>query len=147
MSHGPELEAALELQLTRLHQKHRTVRAEGFIVRLHLLGDFYSPAYVLRWAEWLAKFPRLFVYGYTAHEPDSTIGKIVGLLNARMPGRWVVRFSNHGVERLGAITVKDAAEAKERGAIACPAQTGATECCGTCALCWQTDRNIAFLQH
>ncbi len=31
--------------------------------------------------------------------------------------------------------------------IPCPAQTGATDCCATCALCWQSDRSIAFKRH
>ncbi len=145
MRHGAELETALERELSRLNHKHRG--RGGFIFRLHVLGDFYSSAYVLRWAEWLAKFRGLFVFGYTAHAPDSTTGKIIGLLNARMPGRWVVRFSNQPIDRLGAITVQSEREAKDRGAIACPAQTGKTDCCGTCGLCWQTDRNIAFLAH
>ena len=32
-------------------------------------------------------------------------------------------------------------------AILCPAQTGATDCCATCALCWQSLRSIAFRPH
>jgi hypothetical protein len=28
-----------------------------------------------------------------------------------------------------------------------PAQTGKTDCCATCALCWHSDRTIAFLRH
>lgn len=31
--------------------------------------------------------------------------------------------------------------------IPCPVQTGKTECCATCALCWQTERKIVFLAH
>ena len=32
-------------------------------------------------------------------------------------------------------------------AIICPAQTGATDCCATCALCWNSVRSIAFRRH
>ena len=32
-------------------------------------------------------------------------------------------------------------------AILCPAQTGATDCCATCALCWASTRTIAFRRH
>lgn len=32
-------------------------------------------------------------------------------------------------------------------AILCPAQTGATDCCATCVLCWQSERSIAFRPH
>jgi len=32
-------------------------------------------------------------------------------------------------------------------AIACPAQTGGTDCCATCALCWNSQRSISFRRH
>ena len=39
------------------------------------------------------------------------------------------------------------AEDEQVNAIVCPEQTGATRACATCALCWGTTRNIAFVEH
>ena len=46
---GPELEAMLETELAELQRKY----PNGFLVRLHILGDFYSVGYVAKWAKWL----------------------------------------------------------------------------------------------
>lgn len=32
-------------------------------------------------------------------------------------------------------------------AFVCPEQTGKTRCCATCAACWSTTKNVAFLEH
>ena len=37
----------------------------GFAVRLHNLGDFYSLQYVALWRRLLARHPALHVWGYT----------------------------------------------------------------------------------
>jgi hypothetical protein len=44
-AHGPELEGKLALELAVLAAKYPA----GFVVRLHILGDFYSSEYVRRW--------------------------------------------------------------------------------------------------
>jgi hypothetical protein len=38
----------------------------GFVVRLHILGDFYSADYTEIWAEAMEAYPALNVFGYTA---------------------------------------------------------------------------------
>src|SRR4051812_47158482 len=64
---GAELEKALWDELGALQRKHR----RGFMVRLHVLGDFYSTAYVQLWANALKAFPALHVFGFTARDPVS----------------------------------------------------------------------------
>lgn len=135
---GPELEDALEYELGVLQQKN----PEGFVVRLHMLGDFYSVEYAEKWLSWLRMFPALRVFGYTAHAPDSHIGKVL----ARPPwSRWAMRFSGRRGDK-GAVVFDDPVY-KPVESIHCPAQTGKTECCASCSLCWATKRSIAFKRH
>jgi hypothetical protein len=36
---------------------------------------------------------------------------------------------------------------KPADSFVCPEQTGRTESCSTCGLCWATKKRVAFLQH
>lgn len=137
---GEVFERKLWAELEAKQRKH----PRGFVVRLHILGDFYSPAYARFWGGAIAAFPALHVFGYTAHDPDSETGRI--LLSMALDGweRFAMRFSGAGFHSMGAETI-------ERGAatphIVCPSQLDKTDCCATCALCWQSDRTIAFHRH
>src|SRR6185437_6327834 len=62
MRPGPELEARLAAEVKILDIRH----GKGFVVRLHVLGDFYSPEYVELWRRLLRQYPTLHVWGYTA---------------------------------------------------------------------------------
>ena len=42
----------------------------GFAVRLHNLGDFYSLQYVALWRRLLARHPALHVWGYSARHDE-----------------------------------------------------------------------------
>lgn len=136
--HNPGL--ALETKLTLEVDELSTRHAGGFVVRLHVLGDFYDVHYAVFWAGLVRKFEALHVYGYTAHPIDSEIGRFI--LHARdlLDGRFAIRHSEHdGEEWCAGSTLTDG--------IVCPAQTEKTECCATCALCWQTSKNIVFIAH
>lgn len=126
----------LQDNLAELASKH--VR---FLVRLHVLGDFYSVEYVQFWAQMLHALPGLHVYGYTARK-DCEIAEAIGRLNSL---RFRVRTSDGEVGSYRTISIDDASEAGD--AIVCPVQTDKAECCGTCTLCWSTDKTIAFLRH
>lgn len=136
---GADLESALWSELTDLQRKHPT----GFLVRLHVLGDFYSVEYVDLWRRALDDFPALHVFGFTARLPGTPIGEALWQISANRWDRFAVRFSGLRAEKLGSQIESDA----DPMAIACPAQTGATDCCATCALCWQSDRSISFARH
>lgn len=138
--HGRALEERLWEELAEKQRRH----PGGFVVRLHVLGDFYSEDYAELWAEALEAYPALHVFGYTAHAPDSEIGAVISQLLGVHPLRWAMRFSGLDFPTDGAVVVDSEDETEH---LVCPAQRGLTDCCATCALCWQTDRTIAFLRH
>ncbi|MDR7101503.1 GP88 family protein [Croceicoccus sp. BE223] len=142
IEHGPDLEARLLIEMSELQERHPA----GFMVRLHVLGDFYSPEYVATWSEALRRFPALHVFGFTARDPREPIGRAVAMLAADFGWqRAAIRFSGQPHENRASRVI--AAEAAITDAILCPAQTGATDCCATCALCWHSERSIAFRAH
>jgi hypothetical protein len=116
----------------------------GFVVRLHILGDFFSVEYVQLWQRALVTFPALCVFGYTARDPEGEIGALLLTMASDGWERFAVRFSGAGFHSMGSEVVDSADETPH---LVCPAQTGKTDCCATCALCWQSDRTIAFLRH
>lgn len=139
---GGDLEAALERELADLNKAHPA----GFLVRLHVLGDFYSGRYVEFWGRMLEDLPALHLFGFTAHDPASPIGKAIGLLSANFGWRRVaIRFSG-APHAMRAARVVDKGE-PDPAAIMCPAQAEATDCCATCAFCWQSERSVAFGRH
>ena len=149
---GPALEAMLEIELAELQRKH----PKGFLVRLHILGDFYSVGYVAKWAGWLGKFPALHVYGYTANQPNATdkleraIGQAILSLRDNCNGRFAVRFSGNFDDNFAAnsfddIRSKQAIERKE--AILCPEQTEQVNSCADCAVCWAANKPVIFQTH
>jgi hypothetical protein len=140
---GLALEARLREELDEIATQRANRR--GFVVRLHVLGDFYSVAYVRLWSWALLRHPQMRLYGYTAHHPSSEIGREIHHLNGIEPERWRIRFSDGPAPLLRTVSVDRETDAG--GAVVCPAQTGRSDCCGTCALCWATDKPIAFLRH
>lgn len=137
---GRSLELRLWAELEALDRQHRR---DGFIVRLHILGDFYSVEYVRFWERALGAFPALRVYGYTARTLADPIGIELQRLSDSRWDRFAMRFSGRWGDR-GATTFE---EGEQPTGIPCPAQNGGTECCATCGLCWQTVREISFVSH
>lgn len=135
---GIDLEARLIGELVDLSLRH----PEGFAVRLHILGDFYSAAYVDLWREALAELPGLHVFGFTARQCE--IGEAVAEMNADFPDRCRIRFSGSEIGGFGSRVISSFAESRH---VVCPVQTGKTDCCGTCGLCWTMDRTVEFVRH
>lgn len=137
--HGPALEGMIRAEVDQLQSLKP-------LVRLHVLGDFYSIPYARMWAEEL----EVAVFGYTHHHPFTSLGRYLA-------GADWTRFSIRksfdktagigAVKRKGAVTIDTPDEAKAFDAIVCPVQTGAQASCATCGLCWNTEQNIAFLRH
>lgn len=143
LKHGPALEARLASELAELNRRH----PGGFVVRLHQLGDFYSIPYVRRWARWLADFPALRVYGYTAWGPETEIGREVARLRDHEWSRFSVRTSGpHGLKDAFSLVI-GTHDPVPADAVVCPMQEHRTDCCATCGLCWQTRDGIAFREH
>ncbi|MBO6755782.1 MAG: hypothetical protein JJ902_05615 [Roseibium sp.] len=144
--HGPDLELFLELELRDLAEKH----PGGFVVRLHVLGDFYSVNYVRRWHLMLEMLPQLHVFGFTARiDPEDPITKEIAAVRRAFPDRWYVRFSGTDLDEMQTLAseVVDMPDQAHRTSIVCPEQTGKTAACATCGLCWHSTKNIAFLRH
>ena len=136
----PEFETKLNEHLSRLNTKH----PDGFIVRLHVLGDFYSEGYVAQWNKYLLKFPALRVFGYTHHKLDSDIGEKVQNLNKMYTDRWRVRFSDEPKTNFNAVTTRTNTGVD---GIMCPEQAGLTDSCATCGYCWSSDKAVIFIEH
>lgn len=144
LKHGTALEERIGEELERLSKEH----PQGFVVRLHVLGDFPSVRYVQRWRSWLRKFSQVRVFGYTSWPNSTPVGAAIKKLRSEQWERFAIRTSNQGLKRFGANTIYREPEAgMVPEGIVCPAQTERTECCGTCGLCWQTKKSIPFIAH
>ena len=139
-AHGPDLEARIALELPLLAQRH----PHGFAIRLHVLGDFYSSAYVRFWADQLVKYPMLKIFGFTGWPPLSEIGLVIDALRELRPKQFRVRFSDYETH-----TLDHPARGMTTTGVVCPVQTGDADNCGSCALCWQAPNTttINFMRH
>jgi hypothetical protein len=142
-----DLEWCLQREVALLDLRH----PNGFAVRLHTLGDFYSVPYVELWRSLLDRHSALHIWGYTARwqvDVDPIAAALV-LLIKQYWDRCAIRFSNapFPFETPATITIETPLQKPPDTTIVCPEQIGRTESCSTCALCWQTTRRIAFIQH
>lgn len=142
--HGGALERRISAEVSALGARH----PEGFAVRLHVLGDFYSVGYVDLWAALIDQVPPLHAFGFSArwrYESDPIAKALVDLVLKRWD-RFAIRFSNAPVDECSTVSIEHPLQ-KPADAIICPQQIGRTQACATCALCWQSKRRIAFIQH
>ena len=142
IEHGPALEAKLEEEVKELCSTYK-----GVIVRLHVLGDFYSLTYALLWGKLLNRYDNLAVWGYTGHNKNSNIGHILDLIRQTYGSRFSVRFSNDLDCTFSANSTERAKPVKGKSFV-CPEQTGDVANCANCALCWSADtRQVLFMTH
>jgi len=142
---NPSLLPAIHGDIMRLRNKHPM----GIVIRLHVLGDFYSPEYVNFWVQMMEAWPNLCLFGYTARWGDDTQYAIHTLLNQRYPSRCVIRYSRNQ-EYDETLNTRFAADETFKGAaFTCPEQTGKTDACATCGLCWSAGGNktVRFISH
>jgi hypothetical protein len=145
----PDFLPALRAEVVTTARAH----PQGFVVRLHTLGDFYSVEYVQLWADLLDALPNLRIFGYTARREDADdeesrkVAKAIRWLTEQAWDLFAIRFSGHDGPQ-GSIVVKEPDERDH--VIMCPAQTYATHACVTCGLCSSPeakDKAIGFLLH
>lgn len=146
--HGPAFEKKLTEEVASLCEQHEKV-----LIRLHILGDFYSMQYVWVWNMLLAEHPNLYVFGFTAHEFKSDIGESLSYLRARHEGRFFIRESGY-CGPWGSFVIDFPTEMPRLGtAVVCPEQRtamngeGKADHCGNCGLCWAGDTPIVFVKH
>ena len=141
---GEDLENRLEIELTKLNYIHRF----GFVVRLHVLGDFYNINYVQKWEKWLKRFPNMKVFGYTGYKPDdenknyAEIGLEILRVRLQNPKRFQIRISDGGDAEFSANPIEHGFNG-----FTCPEQTGKVPTCADCGLCWTTNKNVNFITH
>jgi len=126
----PEFLPQLEREVRSLNALH----PHGFVVRLHVLGDFYSSEYVDFWSALTASNAALHVFGFTHWNTGPIYDRIAAWNSDRI---WI-RFSDRG----GAMSANVEGEG-----IQCPQQTGKTKSCLTCGVCWSTTEPVCFLEH
>lgn len=146
----------------RLADEIETLIAQegAILVRLHVLGDFFSVEYVAFWKEMLETFEKLAVFGYTHRKltkwGGDDIGDAIQAVKECFPDRFAIRWSTEtpvadGASLIDFIPTTPTVD----GNIWCPAQKpedakGQTACCATCGLCWDAatrDRAILFVRH
>ena len=147
----PGLTVQLQVELATANAK-AVKRGVLFVVRLHILGDFYSAHYVAQWEMWLRAFPALRVFGFTAHSYESVIGVTLLHVRAANSDRFAIRFSRLDPESdtMEAVPFVGEMLAKQKnldGAFLCPAQRRDDKVCATCAACWESPRHVMFKEH
>ena len=133
-----QLMPRLHDEIAALSMKH----PGGFVARLHILGDFFSLEYATFWDAMLDAYEPLRIFGFTAHPPSDEIGRYLVSMNAEGDRCWI-RFSG-ALGAMGSLVIANEAASVH---VLCPAQTGKTDCCGTCGLCWTMQRPIEFVRH
>jgi hypothetical protein len=138
---------ALEDEVAALSKKY----PEGIVIRLHVLGDFYSISYVAFWERILELYPNVCIYGYTArwYEP---IQKAIAAMNRKWSNRCVIRYSRNRAyipsEDILRDSWKFAAEESYVGpTFTCPEQLGTLPDCASCGACWIANKTVKFLSH
>ena len=139
--------------LIRLESDIKTIanqpnNKKGFLLRLHVLGDFYSVDYVLFWKRMLQLYPNLNIYGYTRNHNNSkyldkrNIANEIIKLNTLFSTRFYIRFSNK-------LDIEESANSIDLGkkGITCLAQVDEKKTCATCTLCWSSKKPINFITH
>lgn len=134
---GKALEDKLKIEVAKLAKDY----PKGFVIRLHVLGDFYSIEYAELWESFLKQYPNLHVFGYTARHAGF-IGHCIEMLNILYRNRFWVRSSHKD-----SLYSMAAVEIPNRLSITCPQQTGKTKACVTCGLCWSVNKPIHFISH
>ena len=132
------LMVSIERDLDKLDAK-----GKPYLVRLHILGDFFNLKYVLFWRKQLKNRELLNIYGYTRNHPNKPLGYALKLVRKQYGKRFAVRFSNYPDDPFSAQS-----EHVSTGGVGCPVQMDKTDSCGTCTLCWEMeDKSIVFYDH
>ena len=141
LQHGLDLEHALFRDVGAACREN----PRGVLVRLHVLGDFYSPEYVGVWEELLATHDNLAAFGYThRNDPACPIHQAIADCKMNFGVRFYIRWSDMP-------DVPDSASHETIAApdaITCPEQIGKAKNCAACGLCWNAAaEKIRFIHH
>ena len=142
-----------QLLKNRIHDDIKNLNGKKALIRLHILGDFFSVSYVMFWDMILKDFPNIAIYGYTANninsklEKSRSIASTISVLHSLHKERFSIRFSND-LENPFSANSFDVVKPVKGQSILCPVQEDKTPDCGTCGLCWNSpDKQIIFKTH
>lgn len=123
-------------------------RPKGVLVRLHVLGDFYSKEYVEFWQGQLSTYQNLAVFGYTARSLTIKPEIILAIweMNSIHGQRSMIRMSRNEVSEDSILYAASADQYDGKGFI-CPVQTGKLDSCADCGLCWYAPNTVIFQTH
>jgi hypothetical protein len=144
ISHKGDFLTKLRVELALLNAKYK----KGFVIRLHVLGDFYSLEYVNFWEQAMEKYPNMTIFGYSARmglDKDTDIYEALKALRVKYRYRWFVRFSTNKVGR--GIQMYAAKEGFKGDSFPCPEQSGKTKSCLTCMACLSSTKTVTFKTH
>ena len=142
--HNDSLMPRLDREVDALLKRH----PDGVLLRLHVLGDFYSVAYVKFWAAQLRKHPKLAIFGYTANQPLSWIGQEIRRTSDQLGWRrFAIRWSTSIYEWEFCATWYKPVDGPPPHTFACPEQLERVLTCGHCAACWEGIKTVAFELH
>lgn len=121
----------------------------GFVIRLHVLGDFFSVKYVELWKQLLLKYKNLNIFGYTARNDKDDINSALLDMISLYRDRCHIRFSSNKEFSLKKPYISYAAREDmfTGSGFKCPEQTGKVKSCINCAACWQTNKTVIFKTH
>ena len=147
-AHRFSVNEAFMLRLESDIQETARLNPLGFLVRLHILGDFESVEYVEFWNRMLYTYPNLHIYGYSRnhitskYKHISAIGYKLIRVRTTHKERFAIRFSNKLDEEFSA----NSRDITDKG-ITCLAQIKASVSCSDCTLCWSSKKAIGFITH
>jgi hypothetical protein len=143
--YGPDLISKLKQEIHNISLVY-----DNFAIRLHVLGDFPDASYVKFWGKMLEKYSGLHVFGYTSHSKGTVFNEILELIRD-YDSRFCIRFStNNRLNNLSSTKVYYAvSDEYTKPSVICPEQTGQTNSCLTCSLCFNSNftKPIKFLTH
>ena len=150
MFRSPRMSALDEnLLISRLDKEIKILCSQykGVLIRLHILGDFFSQKYILAWFNWLKKYSNLAIFGFTALLKSSQLGSLLNDIRKNFDKRFSIRFSNQTNVRFSANSINLEKPIKQKSLI-CPQQLNKNVDCLNCCLCWdQPKRKIIFLDN
>jgi hypothetical protein len=135
------LEEAIEKEIPTLLKKHK----HGIVIRLHVLGDFYSVAYVKFWEKLLKRHKKLCIFGYTGRRITSHIGKRIQRMNNAFEDKCLIRYSRS--EDYDGEHSFAAEESFDGDSFDCPEQKDKVKDCASCGLCWMVKKTVKFYTH
>lgn len=142
---GEKLERALEKDVEVLAKKH----PEGFLVRPHILGDYYSVEYVKVWEKLLDAYPNFYMYGTTHRRHGTDIGDAVAAMAHKHAKKCaILRSDKHRSDDplKGAFSVFKG-ERPNPDVQVCLHQQGKAESCLSCGFCFTGKNDVQFLEH